>query len=760
MSDSINLYFQNAQLSMAAYADLRVGMTEQDYKNALKNNGFTDALADQFIATYKIADDTFVDPVSGLSVTLFEKIGSNGRIEKTLAIRGTQKADVNDLLSDGLLSLGEGSALNPQYRALQTYYTELTQLGKISPSELITVTGHSLGGFLAQALTVDNPTSIAHTYTYNAPGMGGVPIEVLQRLGVTEDSVPSNLITNVISKNGLSVAAGLGTQVGIPVDIFIESVGFDWSFHDHQIATATDALAFYDLLASIDPHVQIATISSILEASATRPDLSLEAGLDALRVLFLGDRTQTPPGPSGLGDAKREFYYANLIALRDSQLPTNNYHIDSLAGMPSSVVFTQAKAATPDGLAFRYALRELNPFVVTGLDYQSIHNQDQSLSLYDSNTGDGNWTLVALGDRAELLAERIRFNTIDGPGPVTLNNSRPSHFLDMATNFEIGTTFPHTNDVIFGTAENDRALEGRANDDHLYGGLGNDVISGLGGRDYLEGNAGDDEIYGGSENDILLGQQGKDFLDGGTGADRMSGGTGDDTYLVDDVRDVVTEVENGGVDGVYASTSFSLGAHLENLTLTGVDDTSGVGNNLDNLIKGNNGNNRLSGLRGDDLLEGGIGFDTYIYHTGDGVDRIEDSDAQGQIIFDDHILQGGVRRTGDAASVYTSLDGRTTYVMSGTDLIVNGILIVNENFQSGQMGIQLRDISGLPHDTGVPGGPFSDTYIGDSNDNDYIGRSAIGALAIYGNEGDDTLYGDHAPPHRVFPRPTGWGRWQ
>ena len=230
----------------------------------------------------------------------------------------------------------------------------------------------------------------------------------------------------------------------------------------------------------------------------------------------------------------------------------------------------------------------------------------------------------------------------------------------------------------------------------------------------------------------------------------MSGGTGDDRYIVDDVGDVVTEVEDGGVDGVYASTSFSLGAHIENLTLTGVDDTSGAGNNLDNIIKGNNGNNRLSGLRGDDLLEGGAGFDTYIYRTGDGLDRIEDSDAQGQIIFDDHILQGGVHRTGDAANVYTSLDGRTTYVMANTDLIVNGLLTVNENFQSGQMGIQLRDVSGLPHDIGVPVGHFSDTYAGDNNNNDYLGRSAIGALAIYGNGGNDTLYGDHAPPTGSF----------
>ena len=746
MSNPADLYFQNAQLSMAAYANLTIDMSAQRYKEALTANGFTDVLADQFIATYSIAEDTFADPATGLAVTLFQK---NGSTEKILAIRGTQRSDVNDLLADGLLSLGETPALSPQYRALQDYYSELIQRGKISPTELITVTGHSLGGFLAQALTVDNATSIAHTYTFNAPGTGGVLIEVLQRLGVTEESVPSNLITNIISKNGVSVAAGFGTQIGIPVNIFIETATTNLSFHDHQIATATDALAFYDLISAIDPHVDIRTISNILEASATQTDLSLEAGLDALRILLLNDRTPTPSGPSGLGDLNREAYYANLMALRNSQVSGNGYHIIGLSGMPSSAVFSQAKASTPDGLAFRYALRELNPFVVTGVDYQTIHNHDQSLSLYDATTGEGYWTSVALSDRAALLAERLLFNTVDGIGSVTLNNARPTHFLDMATNFEVGTAFPHTNDVIFGTAENDPGLDGRSNDDHLYGGSGNDVISGLAGRDYLEGNAGDDEIYGGSENDILLGQQGRDFLDGGTGADRMSGGLGDDTYVVDHINDVVTEVENGGVDEVYASANFSLGSYLENLTLTGVDDTAGTGNELNNLIKGNSGNNRLTGMRGDDLLEGGVGFDTYVYHSGDGRDRIEDSDAQGQILFDDHILHGGVHRVGDAANTYTSLDGLITYVMSGTDLIVNGTLIVNENFQSGQMGIQLMDVSGMPKDAGVPSGPFSFTLLGDDSDGQFW-PPGMSPVAVYANGGNDLLNGDHAPVVGAF----------
>lgn len=182
MSDPIGVYFQNAQLSMAAYADLTFSMNNDPnvFKQQLKDHGFTGPLADQFVATYSIAADTFVDPGTGLSATLFQK---NVGGEKILAIRGTETDDLNDLLADGLIGAGEAAGLSPQYRALQRYYLELTQQGKIGPNELITVTGHSLGGFLAQAFTVDYATNISYTYTFNAPGTGGVPIEAFTALG-------------------------------------------------------------------------------------------------------------------------------------------------------------------------------------------------------------------------------------------------------------------------------------------------------------------------------------------------------------------------------------------------------------------------------------------------------------------------------------------------------------------------------------------------------------------------------------------------
>jgi len=112
--------------------------------------------------------------------------------------------------------------------------------------------------------------------------------------------------------------------------------------------------------------------------------------------------------------------------------------------------------------------------------------------------------------------------------------------------------------------------------------------------------AGIENVTGGSGNDTLIG-------DGA--ANVLTGGAGNDTYFVG-AGDTVVEAAVAGTDTVNSSVSFTLGANVENLTLSGGANIIGTGNALANVILGNAGANTLSGGAGDDLLNGGAGQDS------------------------------------------------------------------------------------------------------------------------------------------------------
>ena len=110
-------------------------------------------------------------------------------------------------------------------------------------------------------------------------------------------------------------------------------------------------------------------------------------------------------------------------------------------------------------------------------------------------------------------------------------------------------------------------------DNILVGNSEANVLAGLAGNDFFKGAAGNDTLDGGA---------GNDRLDGGTGDDSLAGGLGNDFYYVDSPGDTVTENSGEGSDWVLSSISWTLGANVENLQLTGSVSTNGTGNELDN----------------------------------------------------------------------------------------------------------------------------------------------------------------------------------
>jgi Ca2+-binding RTX toxin-like protein len=139
------------------------------------------------------------------------------------------------------------------------------------------------------------------------------------------------------------------------------------------------------------------------------------------------------------------------------------------------------------------------------------------------------------------------------------------------------------------------------------------------------GNTLNNVITGNSAANTLYGLDGNDSLNGGAGIDRMVGGLGNDTYTVDNVADQTDESVGEGTDVVNSSVTYTLGAEVEKLTLTGTLAINGTGNGLANVIIGNTAANSLYGMDGNDSLSGGTGADTMFGGLGDDTYTVDNT---------------------------------------------------------------------------------------------------------------------------------------
>ena len=217
------------------------------------------------------------------------------------------------------------------------------------------------------------------------------------------------------------------------------------------------------------------------------------------------------------------------------------------------------------------------------------------------------------------------------------------------------------------------------------------------------GNNGANQLTGTAYDDSLQGNAGNDRLDGRGGDDQMWGGTGNDTYVVDSLGDAVNEEGTSirEIDNVEAGVDWTLGANLENLTLTGSDDLLGTGNALANMLKGNSGANELRGEGGNDTMFGGAGNDTYFV------------DSAGDLVYENTTTSGKVD-AGGTDTVVASVSYTLGNFLENLELAdgagnINGIGNALGNNITGSEGNNVIDGKGGV-DT-LDGGNGSDVYL-------------------------------------------------
>jgi Ca2+-binding RTX toxin-like protein len=129
----------------------------------------------------------------------------------------------------------------------------------------------------------------------------------------------------------------------------------------------------------------------------------------------------------------------------------------------------------------------------------------------------------------------------------------------------------------------------------------------------IVGNAGANVLTGTAFADRIDGGAGADRLIGGGSSDTLIGGAGNDVFVADASDSVIeTSTLASEIDTIETSSSWTLGANLEKLTLLGSAELAGTGNALNNVLTGNGGANLLDGGLGADTMFGGAGDDTYV----------------------------------------------------------------------------------------------------------------------------------------------------
>jgi Ca2+-binding RTX toxin-like protein len=139
-------------------------------------------------------------------------------------------------------------------------------------------------------------------------------------------------------------------------------------------------------------------------------------------------------------------------------------------------------------------------------------------------------------------------------------------------------------------------------------------------------------ITGNPDAQTIIGNEGANILSGAGGGDTLIGLGGNDIYQVRSLSDQVVEANGGGVDTVFATVSYSLGANEVEVLSTAVnaanDPINLIGNYATQLVIGNYGNNVLNGGSGGiDTLIGLFGDD--IYAVGDARVTIVENAGQG-----------------------------------------------------------------------------------------------------------------------------------
>ncbi len=379
---------------------------------------------------------------SGMQAVAFR----NAQNEIVIAYRGTELNDIGDVSSD--INILLGNIPQAQLTDAENFYKAVVaQYG----DENIVITGHSLGGAIAQII---GSKTGKLTYTYNAPGMATYS-------GIYPDVVKNFVVMNdYVGMYGDHVGETYYIQP-IPIDrepwldthngIFDYSLAINGEIYSNLDGFETSeglSLWYYDKNNNLST-LNLDNISSFV---------SIDALENAINIIN-----------NQIGTPLHKLHYT-----------TNNgdYIIDVNTGSSD--------------LKGKYI------------------NDTYGMGTYDDNFTDiiwgngGNDLINGLGGNDTLIGDSTTYKIAELKNKEELFNSLDlSKFEsenDGADNIDGG----NGDDLIFGGGGN-ATIDGGDDKDFIFGGTGNDSIEGGSGEDIIIGGQDQDIISGGNGNDVIFG---------------------------------------------------------------------------------------------------------------------------------------------------------------------------------------------------------------------------------------------------------------
>ena len=303
-------------------------------------------------------------------------------------------------------------------------------------------------------------------------------------------------------------------------------------------------------------------------------------------------------------------------------------------------------------------------------------------------------------------------------------------------------------DLLFGQADND-ALLGKGGNDLLFGGAGNDTLTGGDGDDQVFGEAGDDRLIWnpGDDSDLFEGGDGLDTaeVNGGNGTEHFTLSANGTRVRFDRLDPAPFSLDIGTTENVVlhmngGDDSFSATGNLAALVKLTVDGGAGndtiLGGNGADVLLGGDGNDFIDGNQGNDTALMGAGDDRFVWNPGDGSDIVEGQAGNDVLQFDGANIAerfeltangGRLRFTRDIANIVMDTDDVEAVevnALGGADRVT-----VND-----LAGTDVRDVRVNLAASGGAGDGAADTVaVGGTNANDNLSFALVnGATVVQG----------------------------